>query len=216
MFTGIIQGQGQVVRLHNHRSRIQVGIQFPKALLNPLINIGASVSVNGVCLTLVSCAEDICIFDIGEETLQKTTLKDLTPGQTLHLERALKLGDELGGHLLSGHVMGTAHVTRVEKPSDDQLKLFFSCPSAWHKFLIPKGFIAVDGASLTLVNTPTKHCPEFSVHLIPETLRQTQFSKLKTGDLVNIEIDHQTQVLVETVEHYLQNQAVEKISNIAS
>lgn len=199
MFTGIVQGMGTLSWLKASSQFLQIGISFPEHLLYAL-QIGASVSVDGVCLTVVRQTDNIVYFDIVAQTLKHTTLKHLELGQLLNLERALKVGDELGGHQLSGHVSGTARVSQVDTIDQTQRKLYFNYEEAWEDYLFPKGFIAINGVSLTLVEADAKH---FSVHLIPETLRTTNLSKLCKESLVNIETDYQTQVIVQTVKKYL-------------
>lgn len=202
MFTGIVQGTGIISWLEASRQFAQIGIQFPENLLIHL-KIGASVSVDGVCLTVVRQENARVYFDIVAETLNCTTLRYLTLNQTVNLERALKIGDEMGGHQLSGHVIGTAQLSEIETPSPLQRKFHFNCPTEWSDYLFPKGFVAINGVSLTLVDSTPG---QFSVHLIPETLRLTNLGSLQVSDTVNIEIDYQTQAIVQTVKRYL-NQA---------
>ena len=132
------------------------------------------------------------------ETLQRTTLKQLGKGDFVNIERAARFGDEIGGHLLSGHIMGTAHIESIERTAHNCV-MWLRCSLEWGKYLFSKGYIALNGASLTLVDVE-KATGLFSVHLIPETLRQTTLGAKKAGDLVNIEIDAQTQAIVETIE----------------
>lgn len=203
MFTGIIQSTGAITWLERSPALTHVGIHLPGQMLEG-VHLGASISVDGVCLTVVHQGENALFFDIVEETLKRTTLKDLKMNQTVNIERALKMGDELGGHVLSGHVMGTASVHKIESPSPEQRKIHFSCPADWMDFLFIKGFIAINGASLTLVDVDRSGL--FSVHLIPETLKATNLSALKVNQLVNIEIDYQTQTIVQTVKNFLAQQ----------
>ena len=205
MFTGIVQGTGIVVKLNTLHNLTQVGVTVPPSL-SQNIQQGASVSIDGVCLTVVGQEGNTFYFDIVAETLNCTTFRNLYINQVVNIERALKMGDELGGHLLSGHVMGIASVTLIEKPTPEQSKLFFTWPEKWMCYIIPKGFIAINGVSLTVVDTDPSGI--FSVHLIPETLATTNLSALKVTAAVNIEIDYQTQVLVQTVQRFLATQKI--------
>lgn len=162
------------------------------------IQRGASVAVDGVCLTVVDFDEKNIWFDVIAETLNRTTLKILKNGQLVNLERSACFGDEIGGHILSGHIYGTAKIESI-KANGLNCEMTLSCPEKWIKYFFQKGFIALNGTSLTLVDVD---CAKglFSVHLIPETLRRTTFRNKQEGDLVNVEIDSQTQIIVDTLE----------------
>lgn len=194
MFTGIVQAKARVDQVQPRNGLSRIGLRFPDGMLDG-IQRGASVSVNGACLTVTDQQGDLAWFDVMMETLRVTTLGDLGAGAEVNVERAARIGDEIGGHLLSGHVHCTATVTSVETP-DNNRRLCFSVPAEWREYLITKGYIAVDGASLTVAELTGAG---FCVYLIPETLRATHFGSLAPGDRVNIEIDHQTQVIVDTV-----------------
>ncbi|MDP6845206.1 MAG: riboflavin synthase subunit alpha [Candidatus Thalassarchaeaceae archaeon] len=196
MFTGIVQGTGCVQSIEIGPV-VTMGIQIPST---DGLEIGASVSIDGVCLTATSVDEAVT-FDIIPETLERTTLGSLSPGSSVNVERALKFGDELGGHLLSGHIMGTAEILTVEN-QDYTIK----CSSEMAEFIQEKGFIAVDGISLTVGVTDGLGC--FEVHIIPETLRLTTLGSKGIGDLVNIEIDAMTQAIVETTKRLMANKEV--------
>ena len=129
------------------------------------------------------------------ETLKLTTLGSLEPGHTVNFERAARIGDEIGGHLLSGHIHATASVVAILRPEDD-VTLWFEVPNQWAGYIFPKGYIAINGASLTIGEVAGNR---FNVHLIPETLRATTFGAIKEGMSVNIEIDSQTQTIVDTL-----------------
>src|SRR5262249_50381006 len=148
---------------------------------------GASIAISGVCQTVVDFNATSIWFDAIEETLKRTTLKHLQIGQHLNFELAACFGDEIGGHILSGHVFGTAVIDQIERFTHHNI-LTVRCPIEWTKYLFEKGFIALDGASLTLVDVD---CSKglFTVHLIPETLKRTTFSHKKEGDLVNLELE---------------------------
>ena len=191
MFTGIVQGTGNVQSVSGE-SILTIGIQIPST---EDLEIGGSVAIDGVCLTATSVGDTVT-FDIIPETLERTTLGSLACGSNVNVERALKFGDELGGHLLSGHIMGKAEIVAVV--NEDYT---IQCPSEMGEFIQEKGFIAVDGISLTVGKTDGGGC--FEVHIIPETLRLTTLGNKSTGDYVNIEIDAMTQAVVETTKRLM-------------
>jgi len=199
MFTGLVQAIAHVAWIKSSSTLTRYALTFPPSLLSHLTQ-GASVSVHGVCQTVVSIEGEKVIFEAIEETLKRTTLSTLVVDQSVNIERCAKLGDEIGGHLLSGHVAGTAEICDIT-----QNIFTLRIESRWMKYFFSKGFIALNGASLTLVDVDRKK-GVFSVHLIPETLRLTTFGKAKGGDKVNVEIDSQTQAIVETVERVLEEQ----------
>jgi riboflavin synthase len=196
MFTGIVQGTGSVQSMSGE-SILTIGIQIPST---KDLEVGGSVAIDGVCLTATSVGDSVT-FDIIPETLERTTLGSLACGSNVNVERALKFGDELGGHLLSGHIMGTAEIISVEN-QDYQIQ----CPTTMAEFIQEKGFIAVDGISLTVGETDGDGC--FDVHIIPETLRLTTLGGKGVGDYVNIEIDSMTQAIVETAKRMMSNKEV--------
>lgn len=202
MFTGIVQGSFKVVDV-----RDQVGLKtFVVKLTSELIDglkTGASVSVDGVCHTAVKIEGDQVTFDAMDETLRKTTIANLEKGHKVNIERSAKIGDEIGGHIMSGHIVGTAEIIDI-KESDHNRVLTLKFPKEFSKFIFNKGFIGLDGCSLTIVDY-NKEEQTFDVWLIPETLRLTGFGKKGLGDQVNIEIDSRTQAIVETVEQYLKS-----------
>ena len=196
MFTGIVQGTGSVRSVLGD-SIVTVDIEIPST---EGLEIGGSVSIDGVCLTATSVGDTVT-FDIIPETLERTTLGSLSSGSSVNVERSLKFGDELGGHLLSGHIMGTAEIIAVEN-QDYTIK----CPSEMSEFIQEKGYIAVDGISLTIGETDGEGC--FEVHIIPETLRLTTLGSKKVGDHVNIEIDAMTQAVVETTKRLMKGEGI--------
>lgn len=197
MFTGITRGTGKIIAIESSPQFKHYVIEMDLALLSQL-EIGASIAIDGVCLTVVSFTSKEVSFDVIGETLERTTLKALKEGDFVNVERSARFGDEIGGHILSGHIMGTAQVESIERTgSNCVMELRF--PKEWMKYLFSKGYIALNGVSLTLVDVD-KTEGRFSVHLIPETLKKTNLGMKKPGDLVNVEIDAQTQAIVETVE----------------
>lgn len=192
MFTGIIKAIAPILELHATAHLLRYTIAFPIEMLHKL-EIGASVAVDGVCQTVVAIEQQKVSFEAIEETLLRTTLKNLSKGTRVNLERAAKFGEEIGGHLLSGHIACTASIENIENNV-----ITLKCSLEWIKYLFPKGFVALNGASLTLVSV----LPEeglFTVHLIPETLKRTTWGDKSEGDLVNLEVDSLTQAVVETV-----------------
>jgi riboflavin synthase len=198
MFTGIVQGTAEVVQIEERENfRTHVG-RLPAALL-PGLQTGASVAHNGCCLTVVAIDGDKVSFDLMQETLRVTNLGRLRVGDSVNVERAARFGDEIGGHAMSGHILCTAVVTRViESPNNHQV--WFRLPEQWSKYLFTKGYIGIDGISLTIGEVAGD---EFNVNLIPETLQRTTIGSRRVGDHINIEIDPQTQAIVDTVERVM-------------
>lgn len=199
MFTGIVKGVFPIHQIQKMPGMRKFSIKVPNELTQGL-QIGASVSIDGICLTATRIEAEEIWFDVIQETLGRTTLHKTEIGSLVNVERSAQFGDEIGGHILSGHVFGTAEIIQIKKWENNQ-SVFFRMNPAWIKYLFPKGYIAIDGISLTLVDV----LPEgtFSVHLIPETLKITTLGRKKEGDLVNIEIDSQTMAIVDTVERVL-------------
>lgn len=204
MFTGIIQGFFPISAIEQQSGLTAITVELNKELING-VEIGASVAVNGVCLTVTAIdAKGLLSFDIIEQTQNMTNLKYLELGDMVNIERSLTFGDEIGGHLLSGHIDGTAKITQIEKPVNNFVITILP-PKELSPYLFSKGFIGLNGASLTIAEK-NNATGEVDVHLIPETLRLTTFKQVHVGDYLNVEIDRQTQVIVDTVENYLKNQ----------
>ena len=196
MFTGIVQGIASIIATSQGESATKVSIKLPET---ENLRIGASVSIDGVCLTVTSINDSIVDFDIIAETLQRTTLSDLETGSQVNFERALRYGDELGGHLLSGHVMSAGLIHSITENGEGK-DISIIAPPSLQKYIIEKGFVAIDGISLTVGVVQSNI---FALHLIPETLRMTTLATKQEGDAVNIEIDSNTQTIVSTVERIL-------------
>ncbi len=203
MFTGIVQGVGEVITKTSHNTVTSMTIKLPNV---KSLAIGASVSINGVCLTVVSLDSNIVQFDIIDETLKRTNLGDISVGDYVNIERSLKFGDEVGGHVLSGHIFDTGIINSKAKKGD-QMSLSILAPPSIQKYLTEKGYIAIDGISLT-VGEIKDGC--FDLHIIPETMRLTILDSKEVGDIVNIEIDSNTQLIVETIERLLEERGVTK------
>ena len=157
------------------------------------------MAIDGVCLTATSIEGELVTFDIIPETMERTTLGERVVDDVVNIERSLRYGDEVGGHLLSGHIIGRGLVTYSESVGEGaQLKL--KAPPSIQKYIQTKGYIGIDGISLTLGEVNEN---EFDLHIIPETLRLTTLGSKQAGDAVNIEIDSTTMMIVETVERLL-------------
>jgi riboflavin synthase len=202
MYSGITQGLYPVVSIKKSEGLLEYAIALPDNLLKGLKQ-SASVSIDGVCQTVVSITGEQVFFQAMQETLSLTTLNLLTLNQKVSVERSVKMGDELGGHDIYGHITGTATVVD-HMTSENNLTLTLQCQSEWMKYILPKGFIALDGSSLT-VGKVDNNKNQFEIHLIPETLKLTNFSNKKIGDFLNLELDHKTFTIVQTVESCLQN-----------
>ncbi len=182
MFTGLVESLGTVreVVFDGPGCRLAVATETAAEL-----TVGESVAVNGACLTVVVCDDQTCRFQLGPETLQRTNLGELRPGDRVNLERALRLSDRLGGHLVQGHIDGVGRVAeRIEE--GEWVTVWFTCPPELAAQMVPKGSVAVDGVSLTLVEVGDDR---FSVALIPHTLAQTTLGFKGPGDAVNLETD---------------------------
>lgn len=202
MYTGIVRAVLTVIDLTDSEGLRSLTLAFSETLLEQL-EIGASVAVDGVCLSVVSIKGRSVSFDAMKETLEKTTLGQLQVGDTVNVERSAKQGAEVGGHILSGHIEGMARISSIRVEPNNHI-VSFAFPAEWSDYIFHKGFIAINGASLTVFRETKDY--EFQVYFIPETLRATTFIDKKVGDSVNIEIDHQTKVIVNTVRNYMANQ----------
>lgn len=197
MFTGIVKGIFKITEIKKLTGLTSIAVQFNDDFIKDLAK-GASVSINGVCLTVVKIENRKVFFDIIDESLKLTNLKYLQIGSTVNAERSARFGDEIGGHILSGHIFGTCGVTAIEKTENNYI-LSLRADKSVIKYLFKKGYVALNGVSLTIVSVD-KDDGEFTVHLIPETLKSTTFKEQQVGDEINIEIDYQTQVIVDTIE----------------
>lgn len=204
MFTGIVQACVRVVDMDIHPGLYHIMIELPGTLGHDLKK-GNSVALDGTCLTVAAIDGDRATFEVMGETLARTTLGRLAPGHSVNVERALRSGEEVGGHAVSGHVDGTAEIIAVDKPANNHI-ITVRCDKSWMKYIFPKGFIALDGCSLTVAGVNRSE-GTFTVHLIPETLRITTFGFRTSGDHVNLEIDRQTQAIVDTVERVLEHRS---------
>ena len=184
MFTGIVTDLGEVrrvIRGEGRETRFEISSHYDSAT----IALGASIAHNGVCLTIVETGPGWHAIEASAETLSKTTLGGWTEGTRINLERALKVGDELGGHIVSGHVDGIATVVDI-RPDNQSQRYTFETPEHLARFVAPKGSVALDGVSLTVNEVDGRR---FGVNIIPHTQAVTTFGGYKPGDAVNMEID---------------------------
>ncbi len=207
MFTGIVAGLAEVSHITKKAQLWQVELILPQQL-SQNFQAGGSIAVNGTCLTLVSWQDQRARFDVMMETLRLTNLAALKIGDWVNVERAARLGDEIGGHLLSGHIHDQARIVAIETPPDNRI-LTLEVAMQWTPYLLPKGFVALDGASLTIGEVQANR---FKVYLIPETCRMTTLGFKKIGNSLNLEIDSQTQAIVDTVQRVLASQSLSKPS----
>jgi riboflavin synthase len=196
MFTGIVQSVGVVRSLRPGGPVARLELDAPD-LTRP-IPAGASVCVSGVCLTVTACDPRIVSFDVVPETLSRSTLGRLSPGGRVNLERSLRAGDGLDGHIVQGHVDGVARVARITNGVDGHVIAFEASPELM-PYIIPKGSVAVDGVSLTIADVSGD---TFSVALIPTTLDATTLGGLRVGGHVNIETDILARTVVSTLRRW--------------
>ena len=199
MFTGIVQRACPISAIEREEGMIHLTIDLGAELARGLER-GASVSVAGTCLTAIDFDLDAgwVRFDVIAESLRRTTLGELAVGELVNIERAATIGDEIGGHLLSGHVHGVAEVVDITRPANNHEVTMRVDPEV-ARFIFSKGYIALDGCSLTIVEVD-REASTFSVHLIPETLERTTFGAREVGGRINVEVDAQTLAVVETVD----------------
>ena len=198
MFTGIVQGTAKVVHI-DKKDRFQTHVLVLEGALNEGLEIGASVAHNGCCLTVTKIEGTQISFDLMQATLALTNLGELEEGDSVNIERAAKFGDEIGGHSMSGHISLMAEISEVVDTPNNRT-IWFTLPQESMKYVLAKGYIGLDGCSLTIGEVEENR---FSVHLIPETLERTLFGRRQAGEKINVEFDPQTQAIVDTVERVL-------------
>ena len=198
MFTGIVQGTAELVAVIEKQNFRTHTLNLPAPLL-PGLALGASVAHNGCCLTVTGIDGPNVSFDLMQETLRATNLGALHPGDKVNVERAARFGDDIGGHAMSGHILCTALITEVIESANNR-EIWFELPANLVRYLFVKGYIGIDGISLTIGKVEGAR---FNVNLIPETLQRTNLGWRRAGERVNIEIDPQTQAIVDTVERVL-------------
>jgi riboflavin synthase len=193
MFTGIVEEVGIVQAIERGPDKVQLRVRA--AQLAPSLRPGDSVAVHGACLTVVERSDDAFVVELVPETLRRTKLGELKVGDRVNLEPALPATGRLGGHIVQGHIEGLGRV-ESRKQEGDALLLEVSVPSALARYIVPKGFIALDGVSLTVIDCERD---KFTVTVIPYTQQRTTLAQLAPGDLVNVETD----VLARYVERLL-------------
>ena len=193
MFTGIVAGTSPIINIEQKDIVRSLTLTLEGFVMG--LEIGASVSLDGVCMTVVSIDGNLVTFDAIEETLNRTTLGKLGVGSLVNIERSLKMGDELGGHIISGHVLTTAKILQIVNKGEG-IDMMIENPPEVNQYILEKGYISIDGMSLTIGKVSEDN---FSLHIIPETLRITTIGHKNVGDYVNIEIDSRTQAIVDTI-----------------
>ncbi|WP_163931014.1 riboflavin synthase subunit alpha [Paraferrimonas sp. SM1919] len=202
MFTGIVAGMAKVEKIIKKQDFQTHVLKMQPQWLQGLEE-GASVAHNGCCLTVTQIDGDLVSFDVIKQTLAVTNLASLQPGDWVNIERAARFGDEIGGHSMSGHIFCLGTVTQVID-TDNNRKVWIDLPEAARKYALLRGYIGIDGCSLTISDTSASG---FCVDLIPETLTRTLMGKVQIGNKLNIEVDPQTQAIVDTVERVLASRA---------
>jgi len=198
MFSGIVEEVGQTVSWKDPKLTIKA-----EKVMDDL-NVADSISINGTCLTVVERTDDTFTVDLSPETLRRTNLGVLKSGDGVDLERALAVGGRMGGHIVQGHVDGTGEFLRSIPEGEDMVMMWFSAPERLKHYIVEKGFIAVDGISLTIVD---REASSFSIAVIPYTLHNTVLGERKPGSLVNLEVD----ILAKYVESLLKGERFDQV-----
>ena len=204
MFTGIVQGVCPVVSCETHAGIARVAVDLDDLARG--LELGASIAINGACVTVTEIDGSLVGFDLIKETIELSNLGELAAGTTVNVERSFRVGDEVGGHILSGHVAGVAVVTQIKSDHGHRL-VTMAIQREWMAYLMLKGFVALDGASLTIAEVD-RSAATIAVSLIPETLARTTFGRLEVGDRINLEVDSQTQAIVDTVREVLKDESL--------
>ena len=204
MFTGIVQGVCPVVSCETHAGIARVAVDLDDLARG--LELGASIAINGACVTVTEIDGSLVGFDLIKETIELSNLGELAAGTTVNVERSFRVGDEVGGHILSGHVAGVAVVTQIKSDNGHRL-VTMEIQLEWMAYLMLKGFVALDGASLTIAEVD-RAAATIAVSLIPETLARTTFGRLEVGDRINLEVDSRTQVIVDTVREVLKDESL--------
>ena len=182
MFTGIVTDIGTITSVDNeNETRFKIATSYD--IMS--IGVGVSICCSGVCLTVVEKGLDWFAVEVSEETFLKTTLREWQVGSYINLERSLKMGDEMGGHIVLGHIDGVSQLADTQ-PVGESVRMTFEAPEGLKSFIAQKGSVTVDGVSLTVNQVKGSH---FTINVIPHTLQTTTMNKLQTGDAVNLEID---------------------------
>ena len=204
MFTGIVQGVCNVVSSETGAGITRIAVDLGGLVAG--LELGASIAVNGACVTTTEIDGSLVGFDLIKETVELSNLGELAPGTTVNVERSFRVGDEVGGHILSGHIAGVAVVSDIASDGGHRL-VTVVVPREWMAYLLLKGFVALNGVSLTIAEVD-RSAAAIVVSLIPETLVRTTFNRLEVGDRINLEVDSQTQAIVDTVRTALQDESL--------
>ncbi|MBA7673415.1 Riboflavin synthase [subsurface metagenome] len=211
MFTGLIEMLCTVKSVRNTAGVMQLTVDLGK--LADETKVGDSIAINGVCLTVTQLTANVAGFDVSPETLTKSALGKLKTGSQVNVEQAIKAGDRLGGHIVAGHIDGTATIAAVHK-QDKVWNIKFSAPSELLDQMVVKGSVAVDGISLTIASLDKG---SFGAAIIPETLKKTTLGQTKIGDSVNVETDIIVKIIKKQLDKILpqkQNLTVEKMKEL--
>jgi len=198
MFSGIVQTVGKIESIKDKNHIKTITIETHGNYLED-IAIGQSVSIDGVCLSLVKKNNEYCEFEAVEETVNRTTLGSYKQGSKVNLEKSLKFGDTVGGHFVSGHIHTRGRIVEVELVGESK-NILIEIEEKWIKYLTEKGYISVNGASITIGKVSKN---TFYVHLIPETLKTTNLDELIYDNYVNLEFDQATIAIVDTTERLI-------------
>lgn len=194
MFTGIAQGKASIRRLEPQDGRLRLTVAFPEGALEGAVE-GASVAINGCCLTIEKTDGDEAVFCAVGETLRLTNLGALKEGDEVNFERAAKIGDEIGGHRMAGHIQCTVKTLEVTKNGEDAA-MRVELPFGLEHYFLEKAFVGLNGCSLTVSEVGDD---DFTVNLVPETLKRTTFGSVEAGSVLNLEIDMFVQAVVDSV-----------------
>ena len=211
MFTGLIEMLCIVKSVRHTAGAMQLTVDLGK--LADETKVGDSIAINGTCLTVAQLTANVAVFDVSPETLRKSALGKLKAGSQVNVERAVKAGDRLGGHIVAGHIDGTATIAAVHK-QDKVWNIKFSAPSELLDQMVVKGSVAVDGVSLTIASLDKG---SFGAAIIPETLKKTTLGQTKIGDSVNVETDIIVKIIKKQLDKILpqkQNLTVEKMKEL--
>ena len=211
MFSGIVRGCYTVLRATHKIGHLELAVGLESELIQKL-EIGSSVSVNGVCLTVTNLKElqigtgpKSCevLFDVISESIKVTNLKDTHEGDLVNIELSISTQSDISGHIVSGHVDGVATIISIDRPDQNNYVIRLGTSPQLIKYIFPKGFLALNGCSLT-IGAVDRENSEFIIYLIPETLRRTNISSRQVGDKLNLEVEKHTQAIVDTVNHFLE------------
>ena len=208
MYSGIAQAVAPIVALEPGDGSTRCVVRLPERLLEGL-QVGGSVSVDGVCLTATGIERELVAFDISDGTMAVTNLGDREAGHRVNIERSLRAGDENGGHTVTGHVSGTARVAAINTGGGATV-LRLTIPEAHRRYVFSRGFLAVNGCSLTVAEID-EASGDVTINLIPETIRQTSFADYRIGDRINYEVELQTRIMVDTIERCIR-QSLQRLS----